>query len=170
MGVNDMTTFVRALSKFDQILARGEGWVLMTMVVVMTVVVLLQVIYRYLLAQPLHWSEELARYLFVWISILGAALSVQRRGHFGMDFFYRMLPDNGRRFLIFVIYLLMGVVILVLLIQGIVLVQKTAAQQSPAMEISMGWAYACLPVGALLMAIHLLVIIIKESIEKAKTH
>ncbi len=61
----------------------------------------------------------------------------------------------------------MGVVILVLLVQGIVLVEKTAAQQSPAMEISMGWAYACLPVGAALMAIHLLVIIIKEAMEKA---
>ena len=143
-----MNSFVHRLTKFDRLLAKGEGWVLITLVVVMTVVVLLQVIYRYLLAQPLHWSEELARYLFVWISVLGAALSVQRRGHFGMDFFFKMLPDQGRRFLIFIIYLLMGVVILVLLVQGIFLVQKTAAQQSPAMEISMGWAYACLPVGA----------------------
>ena len=160
-----MNSFVLRLTKCDRLLARGEGWVLATMVVIMTVVVLLQVIYRYLLAQPLHWSEEVARYLFVWISVLGAALSVQKRGHFGMDFFFKMLPDQGRRFLIFIIYLLMGVVILVLLVQGIVLVQKTAAQQSPAMEISMGWAYACLPVGAALMAIHLLVIIIREAAE-----
>ena len=165
-----MNRFVCKMTQFDRLLAKGEGWVLITLVVVMTVVVLLQVIYRYLLTQPLHWSEELARYLFVWISLLGAALSVQRRGHFGMDFFFRMFPDKGRRFLIFVIYLLVGAVILVLLSQGIFLVQKTAAQQSPAMEISMGWAYACLPVGALLMAIHLLVIIMKEAMEEAKTH
>ncbi len=65
----------------------------------------------------------------------------------------------------FIIYLLMGVVIVVILVQGIVLVQKTVAQQSPAMEISMGWAYACLPVGAVLMAIHLLVIILKEAVD-----
>jgi TRAP-type C4-dicarboxylate transport system permease small subunit len=113
--------------------------------------------------------EELARYLFVWISLLGAALSVQRRGHFGMDFFFRMLPEKGRRFLIFVIYLLMGGVIFVLLIQGIVLVQKTAAQQSPAMEISMGWAYACLPVGAALMSIHLLAILLQEAMKEKGT-
>jgi TRAP-type transport system small permease protein len=164
-----MNPFVHRLTRIDHFLAKGEALVLITLVVVMTVVVLLQVIYRYLLTQPLHWSEELARYLFVWISLLGAALSVQRRGHFGMDFFFRMLPDKGRRFLTFVIYLLMGVVVLVLLIQGIVLVEKTAAQQSPAMEISMGWAYACLPAGALLMAIHLLVIIIKEVVKKTET-
>ncbi len=164
-----MNLFVHKMTQFDRLLAKGEGWVLITLVVVMTVVVLLQVIYRYLLTQPLYWSEELARYLFVWISLLGAALSVQRQGHFGMDFFFRMLPDKGRRFLIFVIFLLMGVVILVMLIQGIVLVQKTAAQQSPAMEISMAWAYACLPVGASLMAVHLLVIIIKEAVKKTET-
>jgi TRAP-type C4-dicarboxylate transport system permease small subunit len=158
--------FVRKLAQFDSVLAKGEGWVLITLVVMMTVVVLLQVIYRYLLTQPLYWSEELARYLFVWISILGATLSVQRGGHFGMDFFYRMISEKGRRFLTLFIYLLMGGVILVILVQGIGLVQKTAAQQSPAMEISMGWAYACLPVGAALMAIHLLVIIIKEAVQK----
>jgi TRAP-type C4-dicarboxylate transport system permease small subunit len=63
----------------------------------------------------------------------------------------------------------MGGVMLVLLIYGIVLVQKTAAQQSPAMEISMGWAYACVPVGATLMIIHLLVIMLKEAAAKKET-
>jgi TRAP-type C4-dicarboxylate transport system permease small subunit len=161
-----MDAFLRTLIKIDDMLAKGESAVLIGLVVIMTVVVFLQVVYRYVLTQPLHWSEELARYLFVWISILGAALGLQKRGHFGMDFFYRMLPDKGRRLLLFMIYLLMGVVILVLLIQGISLVQKTTAQQSPAMEISMGWAYACLPVGGALMVIHLLVIFLKDAANK----
>jgi len=163
-----MDSFIRKLTKFDTILAKGEAWVLITLVAVMTVVVLLQVIYRYLLMQPLHWSEELARYLFVWISLLGAALSVQKRGHFGMDFFYRKLPYPERRLLTFIIYLLMGAVMLVVLGYGIVLVEKTAAQQSPAMEISMSWAYACLPVGATLMILHLLTIMGKEAVKKSE--
>ncbi len=164
-----MNSFVRKLTKFDEFLAKGEAWVLIAFVATMTVVVLLQVIFRYLLMRPLHWSEELARYLFVWISLLGASLSVQKRGHFGMDFFYLMLPARRRRFLLFLTYLLIGAVMLVLLIYGIVLVQKTAAQRSPAMEISMGWAYACLPVGATLMTIHLLVIMVKEAATKKET-
>jgi len=163
-----MNSFLRAITRFDSTLAKGEAWVLIALVVVMTTVVFLQVVYRYLLAQPLHWSEELARYVFVWISLLGAALSLQRRGHFGMDFFFRMLPHKGRRFLTFVVYLLVGMVILVLLVYGIVLVQKTAAQQSPAMEVSMGWAYACLPVGAAIMSIHLLSILLREAVKKTE--
>jgi len=164
-----MKSLVHRLTGFDDLLAKGEGWVLITLVVAMTLVVFLQVIYRYVLTRPLYWSEELARYLFVWISILGAALGVQKRGHFGMDFFFKMLPDKGRRFLIFLIYLLMGAVMFVILVEGIFLVQKTAGQQSPAMEISMGWAYASLPAGAALMAIHLLIIIMKEATEKHGT-
>jgi TRAP-type C4-dicarboxylate transport system permease small subunit len=143
--------------------AKAEAAVLITLVAVMTLIVFLQVVYRYILVQPLHWSEELARYLFVWVSILGATLGLQKRGHFGLDFFYRMLPDQKRRFLQFLIHLFMECVILVILIQGVKLVQATVLQKSPAMEISMSWAYACLPVGAGLMAIHLLVMMIKDS-------
>jgi TRAP-type C4-dicarboxylate transport system permease small subunit len=164
-----MNSFIRALTKFDNLLAKGEAWVLVSLVVVMTVVVFLQVVYRYLLTQPLHWSEEMARYLFVWISLLGAALSVQKRGHFGMDFFFRMLPPRARRSLTVLLHLLVGVVIIVLLFYGILLVQKTADQQSPAMEIPMAWAYACLPVGAALMLIHLLSILAREAVEKKET-
>lgn len=157
-----MKPFVRALFKFDHLLAKGESGVIILLVSVMTIVVFLQVVYRYVLTQPLHWSEEMARYLFVWLSILGASLGLQRRGHFGLDLFYRMLPSRERRILEWIIYLLMGTVIFVILAQGIKLVQKTIPQESPAMAISMGWAYACLPVGATLMAIHLLVIFLKD--------
>ena len=157
-----MNFFLRALTRFDNLLAKAEAAVLITLVAVMTVVVFLQVVYRYFLTQPLYWSEELARYLFVWLSILGATLGLQKRGHFGLDLFYQMLPNKGRRFLQRFIHLLMGCVILVILIQGIKLVQMTIPQESPAMGISMGWAYACLPGGAALMAIHLLAIFSKD--------
>lgn len=157
-----MNTFLHCLTRFDHLLAKAEAGALIILVSAVTVVVFLQVIYRYVLIQPLYWSEELARYIFIWLSILGAVLGVQKRGHFGLDFFYRMLPERGRGFLHLLINLLMGGISLVILIQGVKLVQATALQKSPAMEISMGWAYACLPVGAGLMAIHLLVILIKD--------
>jgi len=161
-----MNIFVRALTRFDHILAKGEAAGLIALVVVMTVVVFLQVVYRYVLTQPLHWSEELARFLFVWLSILGATLGLQKRGHFGLDIIFRMLPKQAKRYMEFLVHLLMGAVVLVILIQGITLVQKTVLQESPAMGISMSWAYACLPVGAALMAIHLMVIIIKDAANK----
>ncbi len=158
-----MDPFLNILTRFDDILAKVEAAVLIGLVSIMTVVVFLQVVYRYVLTQPLHWSEELARYLFVWLSILGATLGVQKQGHFGLEIFFRMFPKQGQWLMRLLIHLLMGSVILVLLVYGITLVEKTALQESPAMGIPMSWAYACLPVGATLMAIHLMVIFIKDT-------
>jgi len=155
-------TVLRIISRFDDNLAKGEAAVLIAIVGVMTVVVFLQVLYRYVFAQPLQWSEELARYLFVWLSIMGATLALQKKGHFGLDLFYKMLSNRFQRIVKFPVYLLMGIVIFVILFQGIILVQKTALQESPAMGISMGWAYASLPVGGALMAIHLIAISLKD--------
>ena len=157
-----MSGFLDKLGRVDSALAKGEAWVLVGLVTLMTIVVFLQVVFRYFLVRPLHWSEELARYLFVWISLLGATLSVHRRAHFGMDFFVKMLPERWRRGLTLLICLLMEVVVVVLLVEGTALVRKTADQLSPAMEIPMGWAYACLPVGAALMGLHLLIIMLRE--------
>ena len=158
-----MNSFLRVLTRFDDILAKVEASVLIGLVAVMTVVVFLQVVYRYVLTQPLHWSEELARYLFVWLSILGATLGVQKRGHFGLDVFFRMLPKQGQWLMRLLIHLLMGSVFVVLIVYGITLVQKTALQESPAMGIPMSWAYTCLPVGGALMAIHLFIIFLKDT-------
>lgn len=165
-----MKATLTTLTRADQWVAKAEAWALITMVAMMTAVVLLQVVCRYAFSQSLEWSEELARYLFVWISMIGAALSIKKRGHFGMDFFFQMFPHKIQRVAIYLIYLCMGVVVLVILVQGIVLLQRTSAQTSPAMQISMGLAYACLPVGAALMALHLLVIILKESSEGKQGH
>src|SRR4030042_5837510 len=119
-----MSNIVRLLNKFDQVLAKGEAAALILIVSVMTLVVFLQVFFRYALGRPLVWSEEMARYLFVWLSILGASLGVQKRGHFGLDLFYRKLPERGKQFMKVVIPLLMGIVALVVLVQGIPLVKN----------------------------------------------
>jgi TRAP-type C4-dicarboxylate transport system permease small subunit len=120
------------------------------------------VLFRYVFAQPLQWSEELARYLFIWLSILGATLALHRKGHFGLDFFHKMLSSRSQRTLKIPVFLLMGIVVFVIFFHGIILVQKTTLQESPAMGVSMGWAYASLPVGGALMAIHLIGIALKE--------
>jgi len=158
-----MKAFLRTLTKADEVLAKAEAIILIGFVSVMTGVVFLQVLYRYVLTQPLHWSEEMARYLFVWLSILGATLGLQKRGHFGLEILFRMLPQQMRRLVGFLILLLVGALVVVILVSGIELVEKTASQESPAMGIPMGWAYACLPVGAALMAFHLLVIFFKDT-------
>ena len=162
MNKKTMNPFLRLLMKFDDLLAKGEADVLIALVSGMTVIVFLQVVYRYLLTQPLVWSEELARYLFVWLSLLGAALALQKRGHFGFEILYQRFSPSKRQVLGFLIHILIGLLLVILLLQGVTLVEKTVQQESPAMGIAMGWAYACIPVAAALMLFHLIVIFFKD--------
>ena len=53
--------------------------------ITMAAVIILQVIFRYVLNHSLFWSEELARYLLVWLTFLGASSAYYRKVHPGID-------------------------------------------------------------------------------------
>lgn len=66
-------------------LAKLNGLVATLLFVALTVVVALQVLTRFVLHLPFIWSEEAARFLFFWVALLGAAMSVRARRHFALD-------------------------------------------------------------------------------------
>ncbi|MEJ2134846.1 MAG: TRAP transporter small permease subunit [Desulfofustis sp.] len=62
------TLIVRALDGFAYLLLVGST-------LVMVISILLQVFFRYVMNAPLYWSEEIARYAFVWLVFIGAAIA-----------------------------------------------------------------------------------------------
>lgn len=60
------------------------------------VCVMMQIIWRYILEIPLLWSEEAARYLLVWISLLAVAIAFRNDTHIRLDFFIAKCPDPVR--------------------------------------------------------------------------
>ena len=102
------------------------------------VVVFAQVVSRFVFNAPFSWSEELARYLQVWLILLASAACVRRGPR--LEWTMRFLSLAG------VIFFL-GVVI----VSGIVLISATANQMTPALEIPIRIVYLALPIGALLM-------------------
>ena len=84
----------------------------------MIVTVCLQVFFRYVLEQPLSWSEELARYAFVWLSFLGAAMALGKRLHFGVDYFVNKLPSRFSAGLEVGTNLLILIFVLVVIVKG----------------------------------------------------
>ena len=58
-----------------------------------SVLTITQVFLRYVANSPLFWSEELTRYLIVWLTFLGASLGIRHRGHIAIELIYRYLPD-----------------------------------------------------------------------------
>ena len=70
--------------------------------IVMTVTVLAGVFFRYVVRAPLGWSEELSRYVMIWMALLSVALCIWRHEHVGVTMFIKKLPRLLGKYIIFV--------------------------------------------------------------------
>ena len=118
-----------------------------------TIVVFLQVLTRYVLAYPWEWPEELARMLFVWLALLGAALALRRNGHFGISVVTQRLPPGVQRAARIAVGLALLGFLLLLTYLGVEATLRVREQFSTAMEVSMSYGYAAVPIGCGLMGI-----------------
>ncbi len=133
----------------------------MLFVVTITMLIsgILQIVYRYLLNASLSWSEELMRYLYVWLTMIGASLAVRRKQFVTIEAVYNIInkksPVAGK--ILTVVAIIMQVsFFIVLAIYGQQLAAKNMAAESPAMGLSMGIAYLALPLGGYLGCIYCL--------------
>jgi len=139
----------------DRLLGRLESVLLAAMVATITAVTFAQVFTRYVTEDPLIWTEEVARYLFVWITLVGAAAGVRAHAHFGLDILRRYAPPLRTALGAATMLIVAGFLVL-LLYTGIAETRQAALQMSPALQVRMHWAYLALPVGAGLALWHVL--------------
>ncbi|QAA94460.1 hypothetical protein CKA81_11935 [Pollutimonas thiosulfatoxidans] len=137
------------MKRFEKIFIRLTGYVCSSLFCLMVAVSLLQVFFRYVLNDSLVWSEELARYLFVWVSFLGAIIAFHRGMHIEVDILTSMLRDNSKRILDLLTKVLTGVFLLVLIVYGWRIVGATWGTPSAALRIPMGLVYMAIPVGGI---------------------
>ncbi len=119
--------------------------------------VLWQVASRFLLGDPSSFTDELARYLLVWIGLLGAAHAAGRRRHLAIDLLPGRLAPRGRALVGIVAEALVFVFSAsVLVAGGARLVQQMVSfgQRTAALEIPLGWIYLVLPLSGLLLMFH----------------
>ena len=122
------------------------GLVLVIMLAVMTLDVLWGVFTRYVMADQASWSEELARFLLIWIGILGAAYASGQHMHLSID----LLANKPVR-LIAVLVALFALAVLVVGGTQLVLLTARLGQTSPALGLPMSLVYAVVPLSGLLI-------------------
>jgi TRAP-type C4-dicarboxylate transport system permease small subunit len=122
----------------------------------LTGVVALQVFTRFVLHAPVIWSEEVARFLFLWVVLLGAAMSVKDRRHFVIDVTGRRRSRGPTlRFLLDVVpdVCVLGFSLL-LLAEGVGYAQVGLFRTASNSRVSMALVYAAIPTFAALSAIY----------------
>ncbi|MHB1007291.1 MAG: TRAP transporter large permease [Chloroflexota bacterium] len=126
-----------------------------TLLVGMTFVVLLGVFYRYALNDPIYWIEELSRYIFAYIVYLGAALATHRRGHMAVDVVVKKIPARLRDGWHIAIDAIVATVLLFALVSGWQFTVASEILISTAMKIPTSYFFFCVPLGAGLMLLFL---------------
>ncbi len=116
-----------------------------------SVVVFLQVVFRYVLFMPLAWAEESARFLFVWVALLGAALGVKDRAHFAITLVVERFPHQVREAVRVLLAICGSYIFYVMITEGWMLVLLNRNQESPAVGIVMSIPYLVIPISGLLM-------------------
>lgn len=114
-----------------------------------------QVLTRYILNSPSTWSEELASYIFAWVTILGAAYVFGKREHMAIPIFVELFPIKTQRILAIIseiIILIFAVVILVY--GGTSITLLGMGQLSSSLGIQMGVFYSVIPISGVFTAIY----------------
>jgi TRAP-type C4-dicarboxylate transport system permease small subunit len=132
---------------------------------IMLFVIFGQVVTRYLFGYTPEWSEELARFLFVWVVFLGSALIMGESGHLAVQFLPIKFKDRPFGiFLEIVINLSAYIFIGILFWQGLRMARVMTFQMSPGMNIPMSYVYAVIPLSCVLMLLY----VIRDSVKLAR--
>lgn len=137
-----------------QTIDRYLAYLLVFLMILITLDVLWGVFTRYALGNQAGWTEELARYLLIWIGMLGAAYASGQRMHLAIDLLSPKLgPKARRRLAAFINVLIAGFALTAMVIGGarLIYITQTLGQTSAAMRIPMAFVYLAIPAAGLLI-------------------
>ena len=124
---------------------------------VMVAVVISGVFARYLLKNPMSWTEEVARFLMNWMALLGASIVTRHRAHLGLLYFIQKFPMSLplQRLTKLLMDILIMVFLYLLTVEGYQMAVAATEQIEPTTGITMNYILACVPLAGLLMMIQL---------------
>ncbi|MCC8193070.1 MAG: TRAP transporter small permease [Deltaproteobacteria bacterium] len=121
------------------------------MMLVITALTFYQIVLRYGFNKAPSWSEELVRFIFVWLTFIAAGMGVRERIHIGIDVVVNLLPKALKNVAACIVNLIIAGFGLFLLVTGIEITMGTHIQASPALGLPMSYVYAAMPVMGALM-------------------
>ena len=139
--------------------------------ITMVLVTLAQVIFRYLIEDPLPWSEELARYCFVWIVFLGAAIGLSRGAHLGVDLLVNQFPERWQRGFAFLTNIMITCFAFAVIYASLPVIKMNMFQHSPALGVQMSLIYIAIPISMCLIAlisIERILNLLRQSVSRGK--
>ena len=141
---------------FSRILLKGMEWLLICIFGLMVVLVFGNVVLRYGFNYGIIFSEEVSRFLFVWMVFLGAVLTLHSNGHLGVQMVVKLLPQAGKKVCKFIGDLTTLACCVLMTYGGWKIVILNMANIAPVSEIPIGIVYSSLLVCSIGMGVLLI--------------
>src|SRR5699024_6716205 len=132
-----------------------EEYTLVILSAFTVVVIFLQVVMRYVFGNSLTWSEEIARYAFIWMIYVGVSYGVKTKKHLGVDAFSMLFKRKGQIIISIIANVFFLVFAIVMAYYGLDIVLRVT-RESAALQLPLGWVYAAPVIGFVLASIRLL--------------
>jgi len=131
--------------------------VLCLLLVATVVVTFSQVVTRYFLHVSISWSEEVARFLFVWIATLGAAYGFKTKSHFAIVFLVNRFSRRLQKVVGTLVVITAAIFLIVFVLESLYLILAiTIDQRAPVTQLTMAVPHSAAPVGGTLMLYYLI--------------
>jgi TRAP-type C4-dicarboxylate transport system permease small subunit len=135
-----------------------EAFFMVVLMFAISIITGLQVLSRYVFDDSISWSEEMCRYMFIWMVFFGISYAIRERRHISILGLYSVVAEPMRKVLLFTADGLFLFFVVIMAINGGELCRKIflLGQITPSLEFSMAYIYASLPIGFSLAALRLL--------------
>lgn len=135
--------------------------IIISLFAIQVLVVFSQVIWRFVFNDPFSWSEELARYLQVWLILLTASVCIRKGRHLAVDFATHVLPFRINKILKLITMVCIMGFTWILIIFSVQMIVITVHQITPAMRVPIGVVYMAFPVAGIAMFMESLIVFLK---------
>ena len=135
-----------------------EEAIVVALMAMMSALIGVQIFMRYVMGASLSWSEELARYFFIWATYVGIAYAVRKDAHIRVTMASDLLSAKGQVFLRILSHIIFGAFAIFVMYQGWFMVEKTFrfGQKSASLGMPMGIIYLAPFTGFLLVVVRLI--------------
>jgi TRAP-type C4-dicarboxylate transport system permease small subunit len=147
------------MKTFEKYLLVINQAALMGLLAAMAVIIFANVVLRYSTSQSIEWAEEVARYMMVWLTFLGAGPVLRYGGHIAVDNLQDALPSTWARAVRGLIALVLTGFFGFIVVAGLTYAERVQFQMTPTTQVSMAWVYGAMPVGGLLLLAHWLLVV-----------
>ena len=159
-----MKGIARNYIRFNDAMNKVFGYFLAFVLAFMIVIIFWQVIARYVVGSSLSWSEELSRFLMIFLVLIGSSIALRDGKLIAVEVVQDALKGNAKKCLKIIAQLISIVFYVILIKYGMEVANSFGNQVAPGTRISMYFIYLSLPIGGLLLLMNSITCILEEFI------